>query len=122
MPKGIPRDSSVNHAIIHRLQIAHGQLQAVIDMIKNGAYCIDVINQSQAVQAALKQTDHVIMHNHLATCAAEEIKKGNTRAIIKEVMDVMNTNCKDCSCKNCTCLKDKNGKCTCGCKDCSCNK
>jgi len=132
MPKGIPRDKSVNHAIIHRLQIAHGQLETVIDMVKRGAYCIDVINQSEAVQAALKHTDSIIMQNHLQTCVAAEIKKGNTRDVVKEVMDIMNKTvapthkccCKNCSCEHCTCTcsKDKKGQCTCDCKDCTCNK
>ena len=123
MPKGIPRDKSINHVIIHRLQIAHGQLQTVIDMVKRNAYCVDVINQSQAVQAALKHTDNIIMENHLKTCVAAEIKKGNTHAIIKEVMDIMCC-CKKCSCDHCTCTcsKDHKGKCTCGCKECKCNK
>jgi DNA-binding FrmR family transcriptional regulator len=132
MPKGIPRDKSVNHAIIHRLQIAHGQLETVIDMVKRGAYCIDVINQSQAVQAALKHADSIIMQNHLKTCVAAEIKKGNTRDVVKEVIDIMNKQvtpthkccCKNCSCEHCTCTcsKNKKGQCTCNCKDCICNK
>ena len=133
MPKGIPRDTSTNHAILHRLHIAHGQLQTVIDMVKNGAYCIDVINQSQAVQSALRHTDNIIMENHLNTCVRSEMKKGNTNAIIKEVMDIMNKQttgenkpccCNTCTCTNCTCTcsKDNKNKCVCKCKECSCNK
>jgi DNA-binding FrmR family transcriptional regulator len=89
MPKGIPRDKSFNHTLIHRLQIAHGQLQTVIDMAKRGDYCIDVINQSQAVQAALRQADNVLMEHHLHTCVAAEIKKGNAKEVITEVMEII---------------------------------
>lgn len=89
MPKGVPRNQSVQQKILHRLKIARGQLDSVIAMVENGHYCIDVIHQSLAVQAALKETDQVIMKNHMETCIAAEIKKGNTHEVIDEVMKVM---------------------------------
>ena len=132
MPRGIPRDKSVNHAIIHRLKIAEGHLARVIEMVKKGDYCIDVINQSQAVQSALKHADEVILANHLSTCVAAEIKKGNAKDVIKEVIQVMNKTttsnhtccCGTCTCENCTCTctKDEKKPCSCNCKDCTCNK
>jgi len=89
MPKGIPRDQSVQQKILHRLKIARGQLDTVIAMVENGHYCIDVIHQSLAVQAALKQVDELVLKNHMETCVAAEIKKGNAREVIDEVMKVM---------------------------------
>ena len=89
MPKGIPRDKSVEHKILHRMKIARGQLDSVIAMVKNGHYCIDVIHQSLAVQAALRQADELVLKNHMETCVAEEIRKGNAREVIDEVMKVM---------------------------------
>lgn len=41
--------------IIHRLKIVRGHLEKVLKMVEEDAYCVDVINQSQAVQAALKK-------------------------------------------------------------------
>jgi DNA-binding FrmR family transcriptional regulator len=58
-------------------------------MVEIGDYCIDIIHQSIAVQAALKETDQVVLKNHMETCVAEEIKKGNTKEVIEEVMKVM---------------------------------
>jgi DNA-binding FrmR family transcriptional regulator len=89
MPKGIPRDQSIQQKILHRLKIARGQLDSVIVMVTSGHYCIDVIHQSLAVQAALKKTDDIILKNHMETCVAAEIKKGNTDEVIAEVMKVM---------------------------------
>jgi DNA-binding FrmR family transcriptional regulator len=89
MPKGIPRDQSVQRKITHRLKIARGHLDRVIRMVEIGDYCIDIIHQSIAVQAALKETDQVVLKNHMETCVAEEIKKGNTKEVIEEVMKVM---------------------------------
>ena len=89
MPKGVPRDQSVQHIILTRLKIARGHLDRVIAMVEDGHYCIDVIHQSLAVQAALKQIDELVLKNHMETCVAEEIRKGNSKEVIEEVMKVV---------------------------------
>ncbi len=89
MPKGIPRDQSTQHTIAHRLKIARGHLDKVIAMAQHDEYCIDIIHQSLAVQAALRQIDHVILKNHMETCVADAIKKGQSKEVIEEVMKVV---------------------------------
>lgn len=75
--------------ILHRLQIAKGHLEKVIAMVKDDAYCIDVVHQSMAVQAALRKADEVVLENHLKTCVADSIRKGKDKAVIEEVMRII---------------------------------
>lgn len=75
--------------IIHRLKIARGHLEKVISMVEGDAYCIDVVHQSLAVQAALKKVDEAVLENHLKTCVADSIKKGETNVVVGEVMRVL---------------------------------
>lgn len=89
MPKGTPRELSTQRTILHRLKIARGHLNRVISMVENGTYCIDVIHQSMAVQAALHQTDQVVLKNHMETCVADAIRHGKDQEVIAEVMKVM---------------------------------
>lgn len=89
MPKGIPRNSSVQQKVLHRLKIARGHLDRVIDMVDKNEYCIDVIHQSQAVQAALRQSDDVLLQNHLQTCVAHSLHHGDPHEVINEVMKVL---------------------------------
>lgn len=89
MPKGIPRDQSVERTILHRMKIARGHLDKVIDMVDRGHYCIDIVHQSMAVQAALKEADQVILKNHMETCVADSIRKGQAIEVIDEVMKIM---------------------------------
>ena len=89
MPKGIPRDTSVQKKILHRMKIARGHLNRVIKMMEQGDYCVDVIHQSLAVQAALRSTDQEILKNHMVTCVADEIRKGNADDAIEEIMKIM---------------------------------
>lgn len=89
MPKGIPRNQSTQSRILHRLKIARGHLDLVIRMIEEDAYCIDIIHQSQAVQAALRESDDVLLKNHLETCVAHSMRHGKPHEVIDEVMKVL---------------------------------
>lgn len=82
-----PKD--IQERVLHRLQIAQGHLKKVLKMVEDGDYCIDVIHQSQAVQAALSQADNLVLENHLKTCAAEAIKDGRQEEAVKELMNVL---------------------------------
>lgn len=75
--------------ILHRLKIAKGHLEKVINMVEGDEYCIDVVHQLLAIQSALKKTDEIVLENHLKTCVADSIKKGESDEAIKEVMEVL---------------------------------
>jgi len=75
--------------VLHRLKIAKGHLQKVIDMVEKGEYCLNVIQQSQAVQSALSKADEAILENHLKTCVRDSIESGkNIDEKVKEVIEV----------------------------------
>jgi DNA-binding FrmR family transcriptional regulator len=74
--------------IIHRLQIARGHLDKILRMVEMDEYCIDIVHQSMAVQAALKKVDEAVLENHLKTCVADSIRKGKRDEAIEEVMEV----------------------------------
>ena len=75
--------------IIHRLKISKGHLEKVIQMVSEDEYCIDIVHQLLAIQSALKNVDELILENHLKTCVADSIKKGESDEAIKEVMEVL---------------------------------
>ena len=79
----------VKQKVVHRLKIAKGHLEKVISMVEGGSYCVDVVHQSLAVQAALEEVDAVVLKNHLETCVAEAIKEGRTKEVVDEVMKVL---------------------------------
>lgn len=83
-----PKDTQ--ERILHRLKIAKGHLEKVIEMSQNNDYCIDVLHQLQAVQEGLKGTGNLVLENHLKTCVADAIKNGESEEAITEVMEVFN--------------------------------
>jgi len=74
--------------ILHRLLIAKGHLEKVVSMYESGAYCIDTVHQSMAVQSALKKVDQLVLENHLKSCVVDSIKKGDSQKVVKEMVSV----------------------------------
>ncbi|MDP2638475.1 MAG: metal-sensitive transcriptional regulator [Candidatus Levybacteria bacterium] len=82
------RPKDTQERILHRLKIARGHLDKVIQMIKEDCYCIDVLHQMQAVESAIAETEGVVLENHLKTCAVNSIRKGKHEEAIEEIMAV----------------------------------
>jgi len=75
--------------LLQRMKIARGHLSKVIEMVEKGEYCLDVIQQSQAVQSALSKADEAILENHLKTCVRNSMESGkNIDKKVKEVIEV----------------------------------
>jgi len=73
---------------IHRIKIIKGHLDAIERMIENDAYCIEVLNQSLAVQKALKALDKQIIEGHLNHCVVEQVKKGDSKKIVEDLLGI----------------------------------
>lgn len=57
-------------------------------MLEDDTYCIDIMHQLQAVESGLKETGNLLLENHLKTCVADAIRKGNAHESISEIMEV----------------------------------
>ena len=71
-----------------RLSKAIGQLNFVYRMVDEKKYCIDVLNQLKAVQAALDKTAEVILKQHLETCVVDAIRHQDTTRVVEELVQV----------------------------------
>lgn len=82
------RPKDTNERILHRLKISAGHLKKVMKMVEDQEYCIDILHQSQAIQKALKETDTLVMENHLEGCVMDSMKKGKQKEAIQEVISI----------------------------------
>jgi DNA-binding FrmR family transcriptional regulator len=82
------RPKDTQERILHRLKITKGHLEKIIKMVEGDNYCIDVIHQMQAVEAAIRETEGVLLENHLKTCTADAIRNGRKEEAVAEVMNV----------------------------------
>ena len=58
-------------ALIARLNRANGHLRAVIGMIENGKPCLEIAQQLQAVESALRNAKQALIHGHMDHCLDE---------------------------------------------------
>jgi len=77
-----------NNRIVQRLKIIEGQVRGLRDMIEKGTYCIDVITQSSAVKQGLSNVENMLMETHLGTCVLRQMKSGETKKAIGEILTV----------------------------------
>ncbi len=64
-----------------RLNIIKGQLDGLGKMIENDEYCIDLLNQSLAIQNSLKSLDSVLFERHLKTHVTHQFRKEPQKAV-----------------------------------------
>ena len=73
---------------LKRLKSARGHLDHVIKQVEQEKYCIDILQQSLAVQSALRAIDNVILKGHLEEHVSHAMHGKNQSKSIQEVVDV----------------------------------
>jgi CsoR family transcriptional regulator, copper-sensing transcriptional repressor len=76
---------------IRRLKTVEGHLRGVIRMVEEDAYCIDVIRQIQAIEAALNKVSSRILEDHLNSCVITAIQGSDLKErerVLKEITEV----------------------------------
>ena len=68
-------------ALIHRLNRVEGQIRGIRGMVEESAYCVDILNQVAAAQAALNAFSRELLSGHIRTCVAEDIRQGKDETI-----------------------------------------
>jgi DNA-binding FrmR family transcriptional regulator len=80
-----------NQEVLQRLKSIEGHVRGVERMVEEDTYCIDVIRQIQAVQAALNKVSAQILENHLNTCLIQAVRGENPderERVLTEIAEV----------------------------------
>lgn len=84
-------DAETKRAAVHRLRSIAGHVKSIERMIEEDQYCIDVIKQVQAVQAALAKVSSMVLDGHLHSCVTTAIKADDPQErerVLSEIADV----------------------------------
>lgn len=73
---------------LKRLSSARGHLDHVISQVQSENYCIDILQQSLAVQSALRAVDHIILKGHLEEHVSKAMHGDEKEKSISEVVDI----------------------------------
>lgn len=74
--------------LINRLRRIEGQIRGLQKMVEGDKYCIDVITQTSAIRNALKGVEDVLLEGHLSMCVVGQIKAGQQKKAVKEILKV----------------------------------
>ena len=68
-------------ALLNRLNRIEGQVRGIRGMLEKEAYCVDILVQVAAVNAALNAFNKELLANHIRTCVADDIRAGKDEVI-----------------------------------------
>ncbi|MBL8058352.1 MAG: metal-sensitive transcriptional regulator [Anaerolineales bacterium] len=80
--------------VLRRMKSIGGHVKGIERMLEEDAYCIDVIKQIQAVQAALNKVSAQLLENHLNSCVVTAIQSDSAQErerVLTEIADVFTT-------------------------------
>ena len=77
--------------VLKRLRNIEGHVGGIQRMVEKDAYCIDLIRQIQAVQAALNKVSSKILNDHLSSCLITADRGDDVlerERVLKEIAEV----------------------------------
>lgn len=60
---------------LRNLQKARGLMNTVVKMAEEQRYCMDIIQQCNAITGIMQQTKNIILESHLETCGSKMASK-----------------------------------------------
>ena len=75
--------------LVARLHRIEGQVRGVTRMLDEDRYCIDVITQLTAIEAALRQTALLLLREHTEHCVAAAIGTGDGAGKVRELNEAI---------------------------------
>ena len=74
--------------LCNRLSRIEGQVRGLREMLQKDVYCMDILVQVSAVNAAINSFSKELLGEHLRTCVAENLRQGNDE-VIDELVNVL---------------------------------
>ena len=74
---------------IKRLNRIEGQVRGISRMIEDERYCIEILQQVQAIKSALSKVEDSILKDHAATCVETAIASGDEKEQRKKFSELV---------------------------------
>lgn len=76
-------------ALDQRLGRMEGQVRGLRQMIADDRYCLDVVQQVNALTAAAREVSLLVLEDHLRATVADAVKEHDGEAAIREMISVL---------------------------------
>ena len=75
--------------LVTRLRRIEGQARGIQRLVEEEAYCLDILQQVEALTAAADQVAMLVLEDHIDGCLAHAIESGEGEPYVGEVMAVV---------------------------------
>ena len=75
--------------LIRRLSRMEGQVRGIARMIEREEYCIDILQQTAALRAAVDSLSILLLEDHVQGCVRTAAARGEADQYVDEVIDVV---------------------------------
>jgi len=82
-------DATTKKKLEARLKRIEGQVAGVRRMIDRDKYCVDVLLQVSAVEAALRGVSKIVLGKHIETCVTQAFQKGSKKARQTKIDEIL---------------------------------
>jgi DNA-binding FrmR family transcriptional regulator len=76
-------------SLVRRLHRIEGQVRGIERLVEGEAYCLDVLQQVEAMTAAADSVALLLLEDHIDGCLAHAIETGQGEPYVDEVMTVV---------------------------------
>ncbi len=75
--------------LVRRLSRVEGQVRGIARMIERDEYCVDILQQTAALRAAVDAISILILEDHVQGCIRSAAERGEADKYVDEVIDVV---------------------------------
>jgi len=75
--------------LVTRLRRIEGQARGIQRLVDDEAYCLDILQQVEAMTAAADQVAMLVLEDHIDGCLTHAIESGQGQPYVDEVMQVV---------------------------------
>ncbi len=80
------RYTQEKEALIVRMRRIEGQAKGIEKMIEENRYCIDIVQQINALSSAADEVALIVLQNHIEGCVTDAIREQRGEDYIKELL------------------------------------
>ena len=75
--------------LVRRLSRIEGQVRGIARMIEREEYCVDILQQTAALRAAVDAVSILVLEDHVQGCIRTAAERGEADQYVDEVIDVV---------------------------------
>jgi DNA-binding FrmR family transcriptional regulator len=75
--------------LLNNLSRIEGQVRGLHKMVQDDRYCVDILNQIEAVRASLRGVSKKLLTNHMRGCVAHSKSDQEATARLEELLTVL---------------------------------